>query len=231
MLASLRNLAFAALLGVVAGLGLGWKLWRAGGALSEPAAVARRQADSSLVLGRAPSDTTAKPAQIIPKGGVVERVVRVVVQPRAVAVPDSAKQNVSHETITRPEVARTSTTEPTIERVTAVTVQPVAPSLAVVARTDSLRCPAVTIDLSLIRMPDRTRRVVASSPDGLVIGGVDVPLEPRPEDAKPLRWSVGPAYTAAKAWGAAVTRDVGPFRAVAIVSEKGQWAAGVAIRF
>lgn len=33
----------------------------------------------------------------------------------------------------------------------------------------------VTVDLTLARMPDGTRRVIASSPDGEVIGGLDIP--------------------------------------------------------
>jgi hypothetical protein len=38
-------------------------------------------------------------------------------------------------------------------------------------------CPDVTVDLSLVRMPDQTRRVIASSPDGQIVGGLDVPVE------------------------------------------------------
>ena len=37
----------------------------------------------------------------------------------------------------------------------------------------------VTVDLSLVQMKDGTQRVVASSPDGDVVGGVDIPVQLR----------------------------------------------------
>lgn len=70
----------------------------------------------------------------------------------------------------------------TEERRVSVTVKPypgtgvkLAPSGT--AQATSADCPPVTVDLSLVKMPDDTRRVVASSRDGEVIGGLDVPLE------------------------------------------------------
>src|SRR4030067_133190 len=38
-------------------------------------------------------------------------------------------------------------------------------------------CPICSVDLTLVRMPDDTRRVVASSQTGTVLGGLDVPIE------------------------------------------------------
>ena len=72
------------------------------------------------------------------------------------------------------------------------------------------RCPQMSVDLSLVRMPDGTRRVVASSPDGIV-SGVDIPVEAARPEPKALKWSAGGSYNpASKTYGAWVARDVGP---------------------
>lgn len=67
----------------------------------------------------------------------------------------------------------------TLERQVSVTVKPRAsikiPATATTPATTA-ECPPVTVDMSLIRQGDG-RRVVASSPDGTVIGGLDVPIE------------------------------------------------------
>lgn len=57
-----------------------------------------------------------------------------------------------------------------------------------------LNCPPVAVDLALVRMPDDTRRVVASSPDGEVVGGLDVPVDPIILPASAKRWSAGLSY-------------------------------------
>ena len=68
----------------------------------------------------------------------------------------------------------------------------------------------VRVDWSLVKMPDQTRRMVMSSPDGEIVGGVDVPIESAREQRK-LKWAVGAVYgTTAwgdKAVGAFVDRD------------------------
>ena len=74
--------------------------------------------------------------------------------------------------------------------------------------------PPVTVDLSLVRLPDQTRRVIASSPNGDVIGGVDIPVEAaRP--VRSLRWAAGYEF-AVSTWGKThsiiVQRDLGPLR-------------------
>ncbi len=74
--------------------------------------------------------------------------------------------------------------------------------------------PPVTVDLSMVRLPDHTRRVIVSSPNGEVIGGVDVPVEAARE-AKALRWAAGYEF-ARSTWGKShsivVQRDLGPLR-------------------
>lgn len=111
-------------------------------ATPETPAPAVKQADGSTVLERAP-DAQAKPAQQVPKGAKVERVVKVKVQGGA-NPQDSAKP-----------------------------------------------CPAVNVDLSIVRMPDATRRVIASSPDGEILSGLDVPVESASPAPAPKRWAAG----------------------------------------
>ena len=75
-----------------------------------------------------------------------------------------------------------------------------------------LACPPVTLDLGLVRLPDRTQRVVARSTDGTLLGGLDIPVqEPRiPWDPK---WAAGAIYRPQDhAFGAFIERDLGPFR-------------------
>jgi len=70
--------------------------------------------------------------------------------------------------------------------------------------------PPYTLDLTLVRMPDLSRRLIASSPDGEVVGGVDIPMETLPEP-KTLKWAAGVVYGGTawgdKAVGAFVDRD------------------------
>lgn len=82
-----------------------------------------------------------------------------------------------------------------VERVVRVKVQPVRPSAG-----DGLKqtgqlinvpdCPDVRVDMTLIREPDGARRVIASSPDGRIVGGVDIPVE-TPAPPEPRRWAAG----------------------------------------
>lgn len=64
------------------------------------------------------------------------------------------------------------------ERVGSVTVQPETAG-------------PVTVDWSLLKLTDNTRRIVASSPDGEVIGGVDVPVA---VIAEPNLWAAGLSF-------------------------------------
>lgn len=70
----------------------------------------------------------------------------------------------------------------------------------------------VRTDLALIEQPDGGRRVVASSPDGDVIGGIDVPARKLiiPESRK---WAAGlSASPTGKRPGVWIDRDVGRVR-------------------
>lgn len=157
--------------GIAAGLGIGWKLWS-----PKPGPVATpqpaiHQTDGSQVLEVKP-DPHAKPPHQIPHGATVEDVVHVTVQP------------------TQPAVV------------------PLPPSGSGASVGDNLTptqptkppCPPVRVDLTLLRMEDGTRRVVASSPDGEIVGAVHIPVEAARPQPRPLKWAAGIDYTAMP-WG------------------------------
>lgn len=70
-----------------------------------------------------------------------------------------------------------------VERIVQVAVAPTQPPAG-------QPCPPVTVDLTLVREPDGSRRVVASSPDGQVISGRDIPIE-TPAERPDYRWAAG----------------------------------------
>lgn len=198
-------------LGAGGGLGFAWHFWRPKSVVETPA-VSVRQPDSSLVLQRAP-DAHAKPAQQIPKGATVERVVHVEVQPKA-PEPSSIVEAQSVP------VSQNDTASSTAR--TAIVAAPVL-------------CPPIGIDLTLIRLKDGTQRVIASSKDGLVLDSlsVDHPVV-NATVPRTLAWVAGPLYASHAAYGAFLGRQTGP----ALVMAGGTWQArggaafvGVGIRF
>lgn len=95
-------------------------------------------------------------------------------------------------------------------------------SVAVRAKTSGSGQPgeaspaAVThVDLSLVRMPDQTRQVIASSPDGEIVGGLDVPVEAATVQ-RVQKWTVTGlvGYDVQRlrpVYGAMASRAAGPF--------------------
>jgi hypothetical protein len=74
-------------------------------------------------------------------------------------------------------------------------------------------CPPVTIDLSLVRLPDESKRVIASSPDGEIISSVDIPVEAARPVPEPKVWAAGAVVNPLKqTYGGFVDRDLGWFR-------------------
>jgi hypothetical protein len=92
-----------------------------------------------------------KPSQAIPKGAKVERIVEVTVDPTATLPPSLGPGTVNLNDLK-------------------------IPSLGGPAALQAPICPPVRVDLSLIRLKDKSQRVLASSPDGTVVGGLDVPV-------------------------------------------------------
>lgn len=110
-----------------------------------------------------------------------------------------------------------------VERIESVTVRPTAISQA------DKPCPPVTVDMTLVREPDGSKRVVASSPDGQVVAGLDVPVETLPvPDARP--WAVGisvdPVRQTAGLWA---ERDIGRVRFGIEISQAQKGLIGSAV--
>ena len=104
-----------------------------------------------------------------------------------------------------------------VERVVQVKVKPkvviadgikAAPSLSPDAKPANN---PITVDLSLVRLKDDTKRVIASSPDGEIVGGMDIPIETL--TYKPQVWAAGisvdPVHQVGGVW---VERDIGRIR-------------------
>lgn len=136
-----------------------------------------------------PVSEPAAPAQQLPSGAlVVER------DPAAQA-PQTIVQ-AARELGGKLERAASITIEPTPAP---ETVQPAPAPETATAPASGCSCPAVTLDLGLVRMPDRTRRVVATSRDGRILGGIDIPLEQARREA---RWSAMAYYLPTEKTGA-----------------------------
>lgn len=77
---------------------------------------------------------------------------------------------------------------------------------------EKVDCPPVQVDLSLVKLPDETRRVIASSVNGEVVAGVDIPVEAARQVKEP-KWAAGLTMSpVGRGYGAFVDRDFGPFR-------------------
>lgn len=75
-----------------------------------------------------------------------------------------------------------------VERIGSVTAQGITPDE--IKACTSVPCPPVTIDTSLVRMPDGSKRVIVSSADGTILKGVDIPVETQ-EVPEPKAWAAG----------------------------------------
>jgi hypothetical protein len=186
---------------------LAWFIYRPKPAPPEPPRPAVRQKDGSLELERAPqlpgTPAQLKPAGIIPKGGKVEREIRVTIDPNV--APSRAGDGTPQDVARGLPLSRASMDAS--GRPSNIFDDPKSPA--------GPRCPQVTVDLSLVRMPDQTRRVIASSPNGAVVGGLDVPIDNPKLPAIP-RWTasalVGYDSSAKRdVFGGAVQYKKGPF--------------------
>lgn len=116
-----------------------------------------------------------------------------------------------------------------VERVAKVIAQA---GLIPATASEPARCPPVTVDLALVRLPDQTRRVIASSPDGQIVGGVDIPVE-NAVVHDPSKWAAGLSYDSNRKAGIWLDRDIGPFRTGVAVRQgdaggvRGELRAGI----
>lgn len=110
-----------------------------------------------------------------------------------------------------------------VEQIVSVTVIPSAEAMPqtdgfdlqdVGSPASAMPCPPVRVDLTLIRQSDQTRRVIASSPDGRVVGGIDVPVDV-PDKPRPTKWGAGYEYAAgtwSRTHSVLAQYDLGPVR-------------------
>lgn len=142
-----------------------------------------------------------------------------VVETAKPAVTQSDGSTILERTDTQPE-AKPPHVVPkgsTVERVVQVKVKPKvvvadgikdAPSLSPDAKPANN---PITVDLSLVRLTDDTKRVIASSPDGEIVGGMDIPIETLAY--KPRVWAAGisvdPVHQVGGVW---VERDISRIR-------------------
>ena len=107
-----------------------------------------------------------------------------------------------------------------VERIERIQVRASSAPAAATAPTNGSGLPAAaltpalpsttTVDLTLLRMPDDTQRVVASSPDGTIVGGVDIPVSSAPREPKST--AIGGYDLANKAYLAGYLHKLGPFQ-------------------
>ena len=165
---------------ILSGAVAGWYFTKPGQVVETPKP-AETQADGSIVVERTAPAPKAKPKQVVPQGGKVERI-------------------------------------------GSITAQGETP--AEIKACTNVPCPPVTIDTSLIRMPDGSRRVVVSSADGTILKGVDIPVETlEVEEAK--RWAAGVSLNPLnQTMGAWVERDIGRVRLGVEINQTRQTLAG-----
>ncbi|HBG31019.1 MAG TPA: hypothetical protein DDW98_10375 [Gammaproteobacteria bacterium] len=118
------------------------------------------------------------------------------------------------------------------ERRISVQVQPdVSTNRTNLDAAPTCECRPVRVDLSLARDTEGGRRVIASSPDGRVLGGLDVPIV-QTMLVTPPKWSAGISYDPFDGTpGAWIERDYGRIRVGAdLYQERNAIASGLAVR-
>jgi len=189
------RISIALSVGFFVGLLAGWLFYRPSEKPLESYAPPVRQEDGSLMLERNPDAKPPAAPHALPKGAKEERRVSVVVKPPKGRIMRPNVEFYFADVGTPPSDSQF--------------VRAVKESLT----ADSCDCQPVTVDLSLVRMPDKTRRVVASSPTGQILSGIDIPIE-SPTIPRTLLWAIGGTYSfdGAHRFGGFVDRDIGPFR-------------------
>lgn len=191
------------LISVVITLALSWQLWKPKPPVQETYKPEVKQDDGSIILEKKP-DAKAKPTATIPKGSVIERVVKFKVQ---------AKTPIS-DVNTQVEVT---------EKV-AVKAMSKAPIES--AKTEAALacfCPPVDVEMVLIRNSDQTRSVILKSDNGEILNAVDIPVElAKPIQEQP-KWAVGAVIDPFKqTYGAFIDRDLGFMRLGAQLNQRKQ---------
>lgn len=175
-----------------------WQMWKPEQPVPETYKPPVTLSDGSQQLERKP-DPDAKPAAAIPKGSKLIRKVTVTVQAK------NPIQTVSG-TVTVETVQETKS------------MKAMSPAPVAVAENP---CPPVTVDLSVVENEDETTSVIASSPDGTILGGVDVPVKNAAPIAEQPKWAAGIVGDPVRQLGGVfLDRDLGPFRLGAQVNQR-----------
>lgn len=215
-----RIVAVVAVTLILIGFVVAWGIYRPKPAKPETPSPAVREKDGSLELERSPTGVPGgspigtkplKPAQEIPKGAKVERIVEVTVDTSKMPSSGRHAEPVFGGPPTPPDLFRARATGSSVAA-----------------------CPPVTVDLTLVRLKDKTQRVIASSPQGEVVGGLDVPVQDQPIP-RVQRWTAAglagyDTHAGRNVFGGQVSYSRGPF----VVSGGvigGTAFAGAGIRF
>ncbi len=172
-----RNLFLAGLsLGILAGLSFGWWRWRPEPGQYHPVKPqpGYENQDGSTVLPVQPAGNLDQHSQAlhVPAGSHVETSVSVTVQPSSgTASPGTPGAPQDHSNLS-----------------------------GLPSHPEPIPCPPVTVDITVYRDPDGSRRVVVSSPDGKVLKGIQLENEVGPPRPKVLLNSAGLVY-GTTAWG------------------------------
>lgn len=198
----MKTYLFVAVAAMLVGFTMAWGIYRPKPGPIETPAAEVRQKDGSVILERKPEDAKeaaaiAPPKIDLPVGATIEREVQVTVSQKT---PGAA-----------PGMPNLS---PTPADMTASTLGPLKSNLNA-NLFPPVVCPPLHVDLALLRLKDQTQRVVASSPDGSIVGGVDIPVE-TPKISRPTRWTAAAlagydSRAARNVWGGEVGYQLGPF--------------------
>lgn len=173
------------------GLLIGWLIWRPRAAAPELAAPARVLPSGATLIERRPENPVTAPISPDIKQAVRE-------------IGHGAKLERQIQLRIQP---RASVSPPATAN-----ALPGAPPLAPA-------CPPITLDLGLVRLADQTQRVVARSADGILLGGLDIPVQAPALPWSP-KWAAGAIYRPQdRAYGGFIERDLGPFRVGADVTQ------------
>jgi len=183
-----RDAAIAALASALIALAFGWWVWHPK-PVHEGPAFGRTLPSGAVEVPRNPDAPVPAPVKKAAKeaGGKLERSISLTIQPEPIQAPP--------ETVAQP-----STPE-----------GPQSPAAA-----PGCSCAPVRVDLGLVRMPDHTRRVVATAEGGTILDSIDIPIDAA-VSKRETRWAAGALYTPPvfgrrAEYGAFVDRDLGPLR-------------------
>lgn len=203
-----KALFLGALVGLIAGIALEYRiLHQEPKQIIEAAKPSQRQSDGSLILQRQASQAPAQvaPAASVPAGYHEVRKVQLTIQAK---VPGGSSPSTAEKSL------------PSVPQGQGVADKYMEHSHTSVNASPATPCPPVHLNLDLVQSKAGDERVIASSPDGEVLGGVDIPVSHfEGSSPKELPWraqalaGVHIAPGLPRQYGAMISRDVGPFSA------------------